>query len=210
MAISYISNASVVTDIRTKIMDIYLQQGISLSALSLSSKNGDPVWEIYLDKLISDLGPPGQPSLAAATTGGNLPRSTTYFVRVSAIDATGLETPASDTLKKITTGATTDTNKITTTITTITGAVSYNIYVGLGPAAETLVGSTTTTSFIIVDLAPPGSPIPQCDPSIQISSVKNKLDSIPMTGSQLVVNYRIAVWVTTTASAVVYFSVIGI
>lgn len=210
MSISYTSNASIAGSTRTKVLDVYLQQGIALSALSLSSQSGDPIWEIFLDKMVSDLPSPASPTLAASTTGGSLPRNSTYFVRVSCVDANGLESPASDTLKKVTTGATTDTNKITVTIASVAGASSYNIYMGTTPGGEILVGSSVSTSFVITGVPSPDAIRPPCDPSIQISSQKNKLDSIPMTGSQLVVGYRITVWVTASASATTYVSIIGV
>lgn len=210
MAQGFIANCKVPTSSRTKIMDIAVPYPSNLSTICLSASSKNPVWEIYFDSDVSgSLGTAPTPSLATVTTGGSLPRSTKYYVRVSAQDAGGFRSPASDTLVTITTGATTDTNKINLTLTAVAGASSYNIYLGKEPGQEYYHSNVTSLTPSIVDDFTQIGVVPM-DPTIQISSSAGKMDVIPISPGTISVATRVAVFVTFDGTnGVAYASILG-
>lgn len=123
----------------------------SIAAMILSNDTAVD-WEIYIDKNINSLDRIPSLTFATATTGGTIPAAITYFVRVTTVDAAGVESPPTVLQSKKTSNSAT-TNTITASWTAIVGAVSYNVYSATHCGLETLVGSTAATSFTIT--APP-------------------------------------------------------
>lgn len=152
MSISSSYNATLAVTTRTKVLDVDLPTTLQLLLVTLSTTGGDGDWQIYIDKNLADLAEPAQPALVTATAGGTIPRNTKVYVRVTPIDANGLEGAPSDGNKSITVGATTDTNKVTVTITAVTGASSFNVYAGTRPGSETFIANTVSTTFVITML----------------------------------------------------------
>ncbi|HLE86265.1 MAG TPA: hypothetical protein VI727_01220 [Candidatus Brocadiaceae bacterium] len=206
MALPLTTNSQISTsNTRIRIVDVDIG-GVPITGFTISSKTGDGIWEIYIDRDISTLDDPSQPSLAAATTGGNIPRSQKIYVRLTAIDANGLESPPSLGNKFVTTGATTDTNKVTVSWSAITGAVSYNVYAGTKPNSETLVANVVGTSLILTDL-PADAPasIPSA-PDIIMYGKKGGTE--PMFLENIYINYRLIVYCQVTSASEVGFSLL--
>jgi hypothetical protein len=167
----------------------------------LSAKGSDPEWEIYFDKDIADLPIPTAPTLTASTTGGSLGKSLKYYVRYTAVNADGLESPPSIGNKTSTTGTSTFTNKITASWSAIAGASSYNVYAGLYPGREALVGNTTSTSFVITtDPIDPTATIFTL-PDMWILGKQAGIDPIAFGGAGLAFTNRLIIYVTTSGSS---------
>jgi|SRR3989344_1190818 len=196
-------NSQVLGNIRTKILDVDVT-ALIVKTLTISAKGADSDWEIYFDKNISELIPPNQPSLSATTTGGNLLRSTKVFVRITAVDSLGNESPPSLGGKNITTGSSTDTNKITSSWSSVPGASSYNIYAGTRVGMETYLGNTSNTSYIITDLLDNTTNNIASSPDIVIYG--KKLGSEAIYINNLYIQSRLIVYVTPTANSEVGFS----
>jgi hypothetical protein len=79
------------------------------------------------------LAAPTPGTFTTATTGGTLASSTTYYYRVSGINAGGETLPNTETSKA--TGAGTETNTVTVKWSALTGATGYRIY-GRSTGAE--------------------------------------------------------------------------
>jgi len=79
----------------------------------------------------------GTVTLSTASTGGSLPKSTAYHVKVAPITYNGEELASVDTT--ITTGSGTDTNKITVTWSAFTGALYYKVFFGTTEAGLKLI-----------------------------------------------------------------------
>ena len=153
-------------------------------------------YEFFIDKNINELPLIQNITLSTTSTGGNIPRNSKVYVRVTSVDANGLESPPTDTCNCITVGSTTDTNKITVTIGAVTGAVSYNVYTSLRPSMETIYGSFTGTSFIITELPVNdyfmGMPT---NPDFIINSAGVGTETLGLT-SPFFINNRLIIYVT--------------
>lgn len=79
----------------------------------------------------------GTVTLSKATTGGSLPQSTAYHVKVAPITYNGEELASVD--ATITTDAGTSTNKITATWSAFTGALYYKVFFGTTEAGLKLI-----------------------------------------------------------------------
>lgn len=203
---------------RWRLIDIFTG-GVqyNIDSLILSATQNNPTWEIYIDKDINALAQPLQPSLAATTTGGTIPRNTPIYVIITTMDANGIEGPPSDNYKTITTGSSTDTNKVTLTITAVTGAASYNIYAGTSAGAEAYLGNTASTSYVISALPVNGTLLSVSSFSQQLGILcptspdfflyghKDGTESISVVGGYPIA-YRLIVYVTFPATGQPSFS----
>lgn len=153
MSVIYTSDVTLATAVRAKILDVDTGGIYPLSFLTVSS-SANTIWEIYLDQRVNALALPGIPTLAATTTGGTILRNSKLHVRITTVDANGLESPPSAGLISVTVGATTDTNKVTISWTAVTGATGgYNVYVGTRPGSESLVANVPSgTSYVLTAL----------------------------------------------------------
>lgn len=86
---------------------------------------------------------------ATATTGGTIPRNTTWYYKVTAINANGETTAGTE--QSQATGATTDTNTITVNWATVTGATGFKIYRGVAAGQENLLIGTVGLVVTFVD-----------------------------------------------------------
>jgi len=192
-------------NVRTRLLDVDLSSPITL--ITVSSKSGDGTWEIFIDKYINNLEIPDQPTLAKATTGGNIPRDTKIYVRITTIDANGLEGTPSLGNKFIIVTSTTDTNKVTVSWSTVTGAASYNIYASTRPGMLGLIGNTASLSYILTDVPQDVVGGLTSAPDIIIYGKKGGTEPIPIVNN-LWINTNIIVYVTTSAASEVGLSMI--
>ena len=132
---------------RSRVLDVAPGGGVSLAMFCLSA-SADSEWEVYVDRAVNDLARPAQPTFTLSTSLGQLPASTKVYVRVTAVDALGVEGPCSPGAKFATTGAGT-TNRVTAAWVAVTGAATYKVYAGSKAGMEALVGSTAGTSLAI-------------------------------------------------------------
>lgn len=133
---------------RTLVMDATLSNAMTLISMVLS---GDLAveWELYLDRDISTLAV-GTVSLSDSGSGGTITANTNVYVRVTAVDALGKESPPSaSVLKKTGAG---NTHTITATWTAVTDAVSYNIYTSTKSGQETLYLAGAVSPQAITDM----------------------------------------------------------
>ncbi len=82
----------------------------------------------------STLAAPVQSALTTATTGGSLPASTTYYVVITATNASGQTTASNE--ETLATGAGTGTNTLVASWAAVTGATGYNVWIGTATGAE--------------------------------------------------------------------------
>lgn len=137
---------------RSRLIDVDVVQAMSIAAMIFSS-TADADWEVYIDKDLADLARPAQPTLTnSSTTLGQLPASQKVYVRVTAVDANGLESPPSVGNKMVTTGAGTATNRVAASWTAVVGAASYNVYVGSRSGMETFYANVPSNSANIDSL----------------------------------------------------------
>lgn len=196
-------NSQVAGNVRTKILDVDIS-ALMVKTLTISAQGADSDWEIYFDKNINELNQPNQPSLSTTTTGGTILRSTKVFVRITAVDNLGYESPPSLGGKNIITGSTTDTNKITVSWSSVTGASSYNVYAGTRTGMEVYLGSTVSTSSVITELLANMTNAIATSPDIVIYG--KKLGSEAIYINNLYIQSRLIVYVTPTANSEVGFS----
>lgn len=78
-------------------------------------------------------------TLAASTTGGSIPASTTVYVKVVARNSSGYSLPSAE--ASVTTGSTTSTNSVTVPITANPASTSYDVYVGTTSGGEVYYGN---------------------------------------------------------------------
>ncbi len=101
---------------------------------------------IGVDVTYAAMGAPTQNNTSTATTGGTL-AATTYYYKVTALDAAGGESLPSNEKSQVTTGST---STVTLTWTSVTGAVAYKIYRGTtalgGSGSEVYLTTTTGTA----------------------------------------------------------------
>ena len=124
MANAFSAKATVLNG-RILVMDAAPPSAMSLASLVLT---GDVAieWEVYLDKDISTLSM-GSVSLSDNSSGGTILNNTTVYVRVTAIDADGRESPPSAAVfKKV--GSSGNLHKVTASWAAVVGASSYRIY----------------------------------------------------------------------------------
>jgi hypothetical protein len=95
---------------------------------------------------VAKLAAPVTSAVTTATTGGTIPRSTTWYYKVTAINANGETTAGTE--QSLSTGAGTDTNTLSANWTTVAGATGFKIYRGVAAGQENLligtVGLVTT------------------------------------------------------------------
>jgi hypothetical protein len=189
---------------RTRVIDVSVPQAVGLAALVISS-DADAEWEFYIDRQIADLARPGQPTLSTSAALGQLAASTKVYVRVTAVDANGLESPPSAGGKVVTVGSATNTNRVSASWSAVTGASSYNVYVGSRPGMEALYGSTASTSLNIDSL--PGdtaSAIPTAS-DIVISPLRGTPTPIQgSSGVPISIGQSLVVYVTCQTSTSLY------
>lgn len=133
---------------RSRVVDVDVLQALTL-AMMMVSCSADADWEVYIDKDVAELPIPAQPTLTTTTALGQIPASTKVYVRVSAVNAAGFESPASIANKSITTGSGTPTNRVAASWTAVTGATGYRVYVGTRPGMESFYGTSLSTSLNI-------------------------------------------------------------
>lgn len=155
---------------------------------------------VYRNDLNSgfNLAPPVQAALASATTGGTLPTGTQFFYKVTAVDANGNESLASNE-QNVTTGAGA-TNSNTVTWTAVPGTSTYRVYRGTAAGAENVVYVVlggTTTSFVDTNAATQASaasqiqarpPIAQGSVTIQATNGAGAATD-PASGEAVFVNF---------------------
>ncbi len=96
------------------------------------------------------LSAPVQSALATATTAGSLPASTTYFVVITATNASGQTTASNE--ETLATGAGTATNTLVASWAAVTGATGYRVWIGTATGAENnyfVVSSGSTLTYTI-------------------------------------------------------------
>ena len=110
---------------------------------------------------VGPVGQPTQPTLTPAGTGGFL-GADTYYVRITAITATGESAGSVETAVFITSGSV---NKITVDIPVVVSPITgYNVYVSNRSNGERLVASAVTADYDITALAPSSAiPCPNVD-----------------------------------------------
>ena len=134
MANAFSAKATVLNG-RVLVLDAAPPSAMNLASLVVT---GDVAieWEIYLDKDISTLAM-GSVSLSDNSSGGAILNNTTVYVRVTAVDADGRESPPSvSASRKV--GSSGNTHRITASWSAVVGAVSYNIYTSTKPNQENL------------------------------------------------------------------------
>lgn len=94
---------------------------------------------------LSSLGVPGSPSKATATTGGFIPRSTTYGYKVTALSDFGETTGTAEQVQA--TGAGTDTNTITISWSANSSAKGNRVYRGVSGGPWYLYAELTGASL---------------------------------------------------------------
>lgn len=110
----------------------------------------------------SPLVAPNAPSLSLATTGGKLPKNTTYYIAVTWSDTYGAISRQGPSAS-VTTASSTNTNKITVTIPTgaPSGATNWNIYMSMnstGPFWPVFTGQSVSTTTAGVSNSLPSIP----------------------------------------------------
>lgn len=191
---------------RTRVVDVDVLQALTLSVLAFSCSS-DADWEVYIDKDLAELVRPGQPSLTnSSTTLGQLPASTKIYVRVTAIDATGLEGPPSPGNKTITTGSGTSTNRVAASWSAVSGATGYKVYVGSRPGMESFCTEVVGTTTCNIDMLPTevAGGIPTAA-DILLSPAKGQSTEIDPS-SPLTVARRLIIYVNSQTSATAYVS----
>jgi len=206
MAFSLSTNSQLPTsNIRVRVVDVDIS-GVPITGFTVSSKSGNGIWEIFIDKDISTLDDPVQPTLAATTTGGTIPRSTKIYVRLTAVDNLGRESPPSLGNKFIITGATTDTNKITVSWSAISGAASYNVYAGTKPNSETFIGNTVALSLVITDIPADASASIPSAPYVIMYGKKGGTEPIFL--NNIFINSKLIVYCQVDAQSEIGFSLL--
>jgi len=122
------------------------------------------------------LSAPGAPSFSgASTTGGFLLGGTTYYYKVSAVDAYGETLAGIEASYAVPAG--TNTNQITLTWNPVVGATGYKIYRGTASNGELLLATlnpTTSTSYVDnTNTTPSGSP-----PTVDTSGSKGEYATV--------------------------------
>ena len=108
---------------------------ISMKAGSTAPAAADPALVVSLSPNSQQLATPGTPFASAVTTGGTLPASTIYYIKIVAVDAGGGTTAASGQLV-YGTAAGTNTNVITLSWVPVAGADSYQVWWGIASSAQ--------------------------------------------------------------------------
>ena len=108
---------------------------ISMKAGSTAPAAADPALVVSLSPNSQQLATPGTPFASAVTTGGALPASTIYYIKIVAVDAGGGTTAASGQLV-YGTAAGTNTNVITVSWVPVAGADSYQVWWGTASSAQ--------------------------------------------------------------------------
>ena len=175
------SAKSTVVNGRTLVLDAAPPSAMSLASLVVT---GDVAieWEIYLDKDISTLAM-GAVSLSDNSSGGTILNNTTVFVRVTAIDADGKESPPSVSVSKKV-GSSGNAHRVTATWSAVVGAISYNIYTSTKSNQENLflAGAVSPQSITVQPLDIPLS-VPTT-PDIHLIAAVG-VHSIPVIGVPL-------------------------
>ena len=101
-----------------------------------------------------ELSAPAISSITASTGSGTLTGGTTYYYKVTAVDATG-ETIGSSIAQGTTTGKTDDTvnRHMVVNFGAVTGATGYNVYFSADPdnfSSNSLVGTTNASTFTLI------------------------------------------------------------
>ena len=151
------------------------------------------------------LSAPTQSALATATTGGSIAASTTVYVVVTAVNASG-QTIASNE-ESVTTGSTTSTNTVTASWGSVTGATKYYVYASDSTGTETYQAQSTSTSAVLASIATGGA-----SPPISNSTGKNlstTFTTAPTDGSEALdvpLNGASGTQYTTIGALVAYLS----
>ena len=135
----------------------YQDQGGTLTLSSLHAQGAT----------VTALPTPTAGTFTTATTGGTLPRSTTYYYRVSATNSYGESLAFAEVSKA--TGGTTDTNTITVVWTKVQGSTGYKVY-GRTTGAEQLIGTiaaSSTLTFVDTGSVTPSSALPTANTTSQ-------------------------------------------
>jgi hypothetical protein len=104
----------------------------------------------------SGLPPPVNAAFVQADTGGSLVASTTYYYRVSAINATG-ESLASTETSLATSAAAPGTHSMNVNWNAVSGATGYKVY-GRTTGAEQLIATVgAVTTYLDTGVAPSGA-----------------------------------------------------
>lgn len=189
---------------RSRVIDADLPQALTLSVMTFSATS-DSDWEVYLDKDVSALDRPVQPTLTTSNALGQLPSSTKVYVRVTVVDSLGLESPPSLGNKLITTNSATQTNRVSASWAAVTGATAYRVYVGSRPGMEALYSEVTTNSatidFLPGDMA--GAIPTMAD--ILLSPAKGESSAIEPS-SPLTIARRIIIYVNAQVAATAFIS----
>lgn len=195
---------STVASGRQLLLDSTVPTSLSITTLAVSNDMSCE-WEIYIDRNINTLRVPSV-SLTDSSSGGSLPANLTVYVRVTCVDADGIESPPSPSGAKRSVGSS-GTSKITATWTAQAGAVSYNVYTGTKGGQETLYANVgVATIDITVTPVNQYLSIPTT-PDIHLWCVTGAL-AIPANGISL--NQRIVVFATPASGGIVTMSCIAI
>lgn len=139
-----------------------------LTACDPGIGNTDCCIALLIDSTFAQLSAPGNPTLAAITTGGAISGGVTVFVEIAWQGAGGITTPSGEVSQVVAASAQAINSVSVTTPTAPAGATSAIVYAGLASGAELQVGAINVTTgqtatFIIQGPlpAPASAPAPQ-------------------------------------------------
>lgn len=126
------------------------------------------------------IGDPSAPTLTPNASGGFVPAGN-YTVQIVAIDGAGNHTAASLPTSVTTTTAV---STISVSFTAVTGAVSYQIWYGIGVATPVAYYTSTTTSYTITELNGAAGAMPTVSTSGSggTNYTNGVYDNVPLTG----------------------------
>lgn len=175
--------------------------GAAVTGIIGTTENADSLWEVYIDRTVNDLPAAAAPTLTAETTGGVIPASTLASVRITAVDAAGEESPPSDAVNTVTTGAGTATNRIKVVLPSVpAGAVSFNIYANTRQGMEALLLTGVTGTQYLTDVSAQTIDAIPSSPTLCFHNLK-KTPTVIALGLGIPMNNRAKVFVTPSASS---------
>ena len=99
--------------------------------------------------------PTTAPTYSTLTTGGSLPATTTYYAKCSYLMGTVETLPSAEASETTGSGAS---NSITWNCPSYAGVTTYKFYIGTGTGAESYYFTTSSSSYVQIDLPNTGTP----------------------------------------------------
>lgn len=128
----------------------------NVTASTISGGTTGQLISIALTQGSSTTAAPGSaPTFSTLTTGGNLPGTTTYYAKCAYLFGTTESLPSPEASETTGSGAT---NTITWNCPTYAGVTAYKFYIGTGTGAENYYFTTSSSSYIQIDVPSTGTP----------------------------------------------------